>query len=179
MVAHMWQLKAAPEALKMALYRATRWICKTWILERSTLFHCFMNWSQTGCHSAHTNWDYVSLHALLWLFPWSADIQLIFLSFFLVPNSVSNLRCEYYSGGYGLVVIWDRLHGVVDVVQVGVNKKNFNQSQNLEPEQKVTGLQPAQWYKVTATSFSGAMKSQTVSVNCQTNPAGKGMSRYL
>ncbi|XP_050954595.1 receptor-type tyrosine-protein phosphatase H isoform X2 [Labeo rohita] len=90
----------------------------------------------------------------------------------LFPNSVSNLRCEYYSGGYGLVVIWDRLHGVVDVVQVGVNKKNFNQSQNLEPEQKVTGLQPAQWYKVTATSFSGAMKSQTVSVNCQTNPAG-------
>ncbi|RXN30523.1 receptor-type tyrosine- phosphatase H-like protein [Labeo rohita] len=54
----------------------------------------------------------------------------------LFPNSVSNLRCEYYSGGYGLVVIWDRLHGVVDVVQVGVNKKNFNQSQNLEPEQK-------------------------------------------
>ncbi|XP_016086708.1 receptor-type tyrosine-protein phosphatase H-like [Sinocyclocheilus grahami] len=92
----------------------------------------------------------------------------------LVPNSVSHLRCEYHSGGYGLAVIWDPPYGVVDVVQVDVDRQSFNKSHSSEKtiRQEINGLQAAQWYKVTASSFSGAVRSQTVSVNCQTNPAG-------
>uniref|UniRef100_A0A8C1KTA3 protein-tyrosine-phosphatase n=2 Tax=Cyprinus carpio TaxID=7962 RepID=A0A8C1KTA3_CYPCA len=92
----------------------------------------------------------------------------------LFPNSVPNLRCKYHSGGYGLVVIWDPPYGVVNMVQIDVRKQSFNQSHSSENPQKVEveGLQAAQWYKVTATSFSGAMRSHTVSVNCQTDPAG-------
>ncbi|KAL1248917.1 hypothetical protein QQF64_022235 [Cirrhinus molitorella] len=92
----------------------------------------------------------------------------------LVPNSVRHLQCNHHSGGYGLAVIWDPPVGVVDVVQVDVNGKSYNKSKNSEEptKQEVTGLQAAQWYNVTATSFSGNMISQTVSVNCQTNPAG-------
>ncbi|XP_026056589.1 receptor-type tyrosine-protein phosphatase H-like [Carassius auratus] len=90
----------------------------------------------------------------------------------LAPNSVSHLRCEYHSGGYGLAVIWESPYGAVDVVQVDVNGQSVNQSRSLEKKLEINGLQVAQWYKVTALSFSGAMRSQTVSVNCQTNPAG-------
>ncbi|XP_016410646.1 receptor-type tyrosine-protein phosphatase H-like [Sinocyclocheilus rhinocerous] len=92
----------------------------------------------------------------------------------LVPNSVSHLRCEYNSGGYGLAVIWDPPYGVVDVVQVDVDRQSFNKSHSSEKpiRQEINGLQAAQWYKVTASSFSGAVRSQTISVNCQTNPSG-------
>ncbi|XP_016329225.1 receptor-type tyrosine-protein phosphatase H-like [Sinocyclocheilus anshuiensis] len=92
----------------------------------------------------------------------------------LVPNSVSHLHCKYHSGGYGLAVIWDPPYGVVNMVQVDVGKQRFNQSHSSEKTLtlEVKGLQAAQWYEVTATSFSGAMRSQTVSVNCQTDPAG-------
>ncbi|XP_073797528.1 receptor-type tyrosine-protein phosphatase H isoform X2 [Danio rerio] len=92
----------------------------------------------------------------------------------LVPNSVSHLCCKYHSGGYGLAVMWEYPDGVVDVVEVDVNKKSFNHSHGSdEPTQQlVTGLQAAQWYKVTATSFSGARRSETISINCQTDPAG-------
>ncbi|XP_059391527.1 receptor-type tyrosine-protein phosphatase H-like isoform X1 [Carassius carassius] len=92
----------------------------------------------------------------------------------LVPNSVSDLRCTHHSGGYGLAVMWDSPNGVLNMVQVDVGKQSFNQSHNSEKTQQVEvkGLQAAQWYTVTATSFSGDMRSQTVSVNCQTNPAG-------
>ncbi|XP_016396230.1 receptor-type tyrosine-protein phosphatase H-like [Sinocyclocheilus rhinocerous] len=92
----------------------------------------------------------------------------------LVPNSVSHLLCKYHSGGYGLAVIWDHPYGVVNMVQVDVGKQRFNQSHSSEKTitLEVKGLQAAQWYEVTATSFSGAMRSQTVSVNCQTDPAG-------
>ncbi|XP_058621181.1 receptor-type tyrosine-protein phosphatase H isoform X2 [Onychostoma macrolepis] len=92
----------------------------------------------------------------------------------LVPYSVSHLRCEYHSGGYGLAVIWDAPDGVVDVVQVDVGQQSLNKSHSSEKtiRQEIIGLQAAQWYKVAASSFSGAMRSQTVSINCQTNPAG-------
>ncbi|XP_056105800.1 receptor-type tyrosine-protein phosphatase H-like isoform X2 [Rhinichthys klamathensis goyatoka] len=90
----------------------------------------------------------------------------------LVPNSVVRLRCDHFSGGYGLAVIWDPPYGVVDVVQVDVDKQRFILTSNASQRQEVKSLQAAQWYKVTATSFSGAMKSQTESRNCQTNPAG-------
>ncbi|XP_073797527.1 receptor-type tyrosine-protein phosphatase H isoform X2 [Danio rerio] len=92
----------------------------------------------------------------------------------LVPYVVSNLKCEYHSGGYGLAVMWDYPDGVVDVVEVDVNKKSFNHSHGSdEPTQQlVTGLQAAQWYKVKATSFSGARRSETILINCQTDPAG-------
>lgn len=94
-----------------------------------------------------------------------------FLSTFdLAPNSVLRLQCNYFSGGYGLAVVWEPPSGVVNVVQVDVAGKSFNQS---ESRQEVKGLQVAQWYKVTATSFSGNMKSPAVSANCQTDPAGK------
>lgn len=112
-------------------------------------------------------------------------ILFFFLSFCfslkLVPNSVSHLRCKHHSGGYGLAVTWDYPNGVVNMVQVVVGKQSFNQSYNLEKPQQVEvkGLQAAQWYTVTATSFSGDTRSQTVSINCQTDPAGKMMSRYL
>ncbi|XP_039522534.1 receptor-type tyrosine-protein phosphatase H-like isoform X2 [Pimephales promelas] len=89
----------------------------------------------------------------------------------LVPNSVGRLRCEYFSGGYGLAVIWDPPTGVFDVVQVDVGKQSFNSSSK-EQKLNVKSLQVAQWYTVTATSFSGAMRSKTASSNCQTNPAG-------
>ncbi|XP_059380346.1 receptor-type tyrosine-protein phosphatase H-like [Carassius carassius] len=90
----------------------------------------------------------------------------------LAPNSVSHLSCEYHSGGYGLVVIWETPYGVVTGVQVDVDGRSFKQSDSSKKRQEIKGLQVAQWYKVTALSFSGAMRSQTVSVNCQTNPAG-------
>ncbi|XP_048011611.1 receptor-type tyrosine-protein phosphatase H-like [Megalobrama amblycephala] len=90
----------------------------------------------------------------------------------LYPNSVPNLHCKYFSGGYGLAVIWDHPYGVVDVVQVDIGSKSFNCSSNESTRQEVTGLQAAQWYKVTATSFSGAKQSKTESLNCQTDPAG-------
>ncbi|KAK2869865.1 hypothetical protein Q8A67_024257 [Cirrhinus molitorella] len=91
----------------------------------------------------------------------------------LVPNSVLYLHCKHYAGGYGLAVIWDHPYGVLDMVQVDVNGKSYNESSSKEQvTYNVTGLQAAQWYNVTATSFSGNMRSQTVSVNCQTNPAG-------
>lgn len=94
-------------------------------------------------------------------------------SFKLDPNSVPDLHCKYFSGGYGLAVIWDHPYGVVDVVQVDIGSKSFNRSSNEPPRQEVTGLQVAQWYKVTATSISGAKKSKTESLNCQTDPTGK------
>ncbi|XP_043081873.1 receptor-type tyrosine-protein phosphatase H [Puntigrus tetrazona] len=92
----------------------------------------------------------------------------------LVPNSVSNLRCKYHSGGYGLAVIWEHSGGVVDVFQVDVERRSFNvtPSSDKTMRQDINDLQVAQWYKVTASSFSGAVKSQTVSINCQTDPAG-------
>ncbi|ROL46381.1 Receptor-type tyrosine-protein phosphatase H [Anabarilius grahami] len=90
----------------------------------------------------------------------------------LYPNSVPNLHCKYFSGGYGLAVIWDHPYGVVDVVQVDIGSKSLNRSSNESPRQEVTGLQAAQWYKVTVTSFSGAKQSKTESLNCQTDPAG-------
>ncbi|XP_073720191.1 receptor-type tyrosine-protein phosphatase H isoform X1 [Misgurnus anguillicaudatus] len=86
----------------------------------------------------------------------------------LDPNSVSSLHCEYFSGGYGLAVVW-ATSGIVNKVQVDVAGKSFNQS---ESRQEVKGLQVAQWYKVSATSFSNDRMSPTVSVNCQTDPAG-------
>ncbi|KAI7792528.1 putative receptor-type tyrosine-protein phosphatase H-like [Triplophysa rosa] len=87
----------------------------------------------------------------------------------LAPNSVSRLHCNYFSGGYGLNVVWDTPYGVVNVVQVDVAGKSFNQSTS---RQEVKGLQVAQWYRVTATSFSGNMKSPAVLANCQTDPTG-------
>ncbi|XP_056306450.1 receptor-type tyrosine-protein phosphatase H [Danio aesculapii] len=92
----------------------------------------------------------------------------------LVPYVVSNLKCEYHSGGYGLAVKWVYPDGIVDVVGVDVNGKSFNHSHGSdEPTQQlVTGLQAAQWYKVTATSFSGARRSETIWITCQTDPAG-------
>ncbi|XDV47148.1 hypothetical protein PO909_016852 [Leuciscus waleckii] len=91
----------------------------------------------------------------------------------LIPNSVLRLRCEHFSGGYGLAVIWDRPYGVVDVVQVEVGGQRFNlSSSDASSRQEVNSLQAAQWYNVTATSFSGAMKSKTESLDCQTDPAG-------
>ncbi len=67
------------------------------------------------------------------------------------------------------------------MVQVDVDRQSFNKSHSSEKtiRHEIKGLQAAQWYKVTASSFSGAMRSQTVSVNCQTNPAGKIMSTYV
>ncbi len=67
------------------------------------------------------------------------------------------------------------------MVQVDVDKQSFNKTHGSEKtiRQEINGLQVAQWYKVTASSFSGAMMSQTVSVNCQTNPTGKRMSTYV
>ncbi len=68
------------------------------------------------------------------------------------------------------------------MVQVDVDKRSFNKTHSSEKtirqEVKIKGLQVAKWYKVTASSFSGA-RSQTVSVNCQTNPAGKRMSTHV
>ncbi|KAK7123986.1 hypothetical protein R3I93_022177 [Phoxinus phoxinus] len=90
----------------------------------------------------------------------------------LVPNSVLNLSCTHFSGGYGLAVIWDLPNGVVDVVQVDVDRQSFNLSSNTSQRQEVKNLQVAQWYKVTATSFSGDMQSKTETHNCQTDPAG-------
>ncbi|KAK7118123.1 hypothetical protein R3I94_021835 [Phoxinus phoxinus] len=90
----------------------------------------------------------------------------------LVPNSVLNLRCTHSSGGYGLAVIWDLPNGVVELVQVDVDRQSFNLSSNTSQRQEVKNLQVAQWYKVTATSFSGAMQSKTETHNCQTDPAG-------
>ncbi|XP_077100377.1 receptor-type tyrosine-protein phosphatase H-like isoform X2 [Siphateles boraxobius] len=90
----------------------------------------------------------------------------------LVPNSVLNLRCEHFSGGYGLAVVWVRPYGVVDVVQVDVAKQSFNISSSTSTRQEVKNLQAAQWYTVTATSFSGAMKSEIESLKCQTDPTG-------
>ncbi|XP_051542774.1 receptor-type tyrosine-protein phosphatase H [Myxocyprinus asiaticus] len=87
----------------------------------------------------------------------------------LVPNCVSHLRCEYFSGGYGLAVFWNAPFGVVEVVQVDVDGRSFNQSHN---RQDVKGLQVAQWYKVAATSISGDLSSDRVTVNCQTDPKG-------
>lgn len=101
-------------------------------------------------------------------------------SFKLVPNSVHNLRCDYFSGGYGLAVTWVRPNGVVDVVQVYVDRQHFNvSSSDISPRHEVKSLQAAQWYKVTATSFSGAMKSKTESLDCQTDPRGKIRSKYV
>lgn len=88
----------------------------------------------------------------------------------LAPNSVSRLHCNYFSGGYGLEVVWDAPYGVVNVVQLDVAGNIFNQSDN---RQQVKGLQVANWYRVTATSISGNMKSPAVSANCQTDPTGK------
>ncbi|KTF92403.1 hypothetical protein cypCar_00019606 [Cyprinus carpio] len=92
----------------------------------------------------------------------------------LDPYSVSHLRCEYHSGGYGLAVIWDTPYGVVDRVQVDVDRKSFNKSYSSEKQIRleINGLQAAKKYTVTATSFSGSRRSQTVSVNCETDPAG-------
>ncbi|KAA0704992.1 Receptor-type tyrosine-protein phosphatase H [Triplophysa tibetana] len=87
----------------------------------------------------------------------------------LAPNSVSHLHCNYFSGGYGLDVVWDAPYGVVNVVQLDVDGNIFNQSEN---RQQVKGLQVAKWYRVTATSFSGNKKSPAVSANCQTDPTG-------
>ncbi|XP_056594360.1 receptor-type tyrosine-protein phosphatase H isoform X2 [Triplophysa dalaica] len=87
----------------------------------------------------------------------------------LAPNSVSRLHCNYFSGGYGLEVVWDAPYGVVNVVQLDVAGNIFNQSEN---RQQVNGLQVAKWYRVTATSFSGNKTSPAVSVNCQTDPTG-------
>ncbi|XP_056306605.1 receptor-type tyrosine-protein phosphatase H [Danio aesculapii] len=91
----------------------------------------------------------------------------------LVPNSVSHLHCKYYSGGYGLAVIWEHPTGIVDVVEVDVNGKSFNHSNSSEEptQQLVTGLQAAEWYKVTATSISGARRNE-MTIHCQTDPAG-------
>ncbi|XP_065144043.1 receptor-type tyrosine-protein phosphatase H-like isoform X2 [Paramisgurnus dabryanus] len=86
----------------------------------------------------------------------------------LDPNSVSSLHCNHISGGYGLAVVWDT-SGIVDKVQVDVAGKSFNQS---ESKLEVKGLQVAKWYKVSATSFSDDRMGPTVSVNCQTDPAG-------
>ncbi|KAK9953538.1 hypothetical protein ABG768_017522 [Culter alburnus] len=90
----------------------------------------------------------------------------------LDPNSVLNLQCKYFSGGYGLAVIWDHPYGVMDVVQVDIGSQSFNRSSNELSRQEFKNLQVAHWYKVTATSFSGAKKSKMVSLNCQTDPAG-------
>ncbi|XP_051971225.1 receptor-type tyrosine-protein phosphatase H-like isoform X4 [Xyrauchen texanus] len=87
----------------------------------------------------------------------------------LVPNCVSQLRCQYLYGGYGLSVHWDPPVGIVQVVQVDVDGKIFNQSRY---SQDVKGLQAAQWYKVAATSISGDLSSDRVTVNCQTDPKG-------
>lgn len=89
-----------------------------------------------------------------------------------------NLHCKHFSGGYGLAVIWDHPYGVVDMVQVDIGSKSFNRSSD-ESRQEVTGLQAAQWYKVTVTSFSGAKQSKAESLNCQTDPAGKLTSKYV
>ncbi|XP_048036300.1 receptor-type tyrosine-protein phosphatase H-like [Megalobrama amblycephala] len=90
----------------------------------------------------------------------------------LDPNSVLNLQCKYFSGGYGLAVIWDHPYGVMDVVQVDIGSQSFNHSSKESPRQEFKNLQVAHWYKVTATSFSGAKKSKMESLNCQTDPAG-------
>ncbi|XP_048028346.1 receptor-type tyrosine-protein phosphatase H-like [Megalobrama amblycephala] len=90
----------------------------------------------------------------------------------LDPNSVLNLQCKYFSGGYGLAVIWDHPYGVMDVVQVDIGSQSFNRSSKESPRQEFKNLQVAHWYKVTATSFSGAKKSKMESLNCQTDPAG-------
>lgn len=117
---------------------------------------------------------------------WPADIQHNFFvllsfcfSFKLVPNVVLGLRCDYFSGGYGLAVIWDRPYGVVDVVQVEVGGQQINLSSNASPRHEVRSLQAAQWYRVGATSFSGAMKSKTESRDCQTDPRGKIRSKCV
>ncbi|XP_048031318.1 receptor-type tyrosine-protein phosphatase H-like isoform X2 [Megalobrama amblycephala] len=90
----------------------------------------------------------------------------------LDPNSVLNLKCKYFSGGYGLAVIWDHPYGVMDVVQVDIGSQSFNRSSKESPRQEFKNLQVAHWYNVTATSFSGAKKSKMESLNCQTDPAG-------
>ncbi|XP_067290614.1 receptor-type tyrosine-protein phosphatase H [Pseudorasbora parva] len=90
----------------------------------------------------------------------------------LVPNSVPQLYCEHFSGGYGLVVIWEHPYGVVDVVQVDIDGQSFNRSSSESQRQEVKKLQAAKWYDVTATSFSGAMTSTTNKISCQTDPAG-------
>ncbi|XP_051538698.1 receptor-type tyrosine-protein phosphatase H-like [Myxocyprinus asiaticus] len=87
----------------------------------------------------------------------------------IVPNSVSHLRCGYFFGGYGLAVFWDPPFGVVEVVQVEVDGKIFNQSNS---RQDVMGLQVAQLYTVNATSLSGDSRSDPVTVRCQTDPMG-------
>lgn len=127
----------------------------------------------------------MSLHACLDCASNQLIFHYIFLSFFfsfkLDPYSVSHLRCEYHSGGYGLAVIWDTPYGVVDRVQVDVDRKSFNKSYSSEKQIRleINGLQAAKKYTVTATSFSGSRRSQTVSVNCETDPAGKIMSTYV
>ncbi|XP_051737786.1 receptor-type tyrosine-protein phosphatase H-like isoform X4 [Ctenopharyngodon idella] len=90
----------------------------------------------------------------------------------LEPNSVPHLNCKYFSGGYGLVVIWDQPYGVVDVVQVDIGSQSFNRSSKESPRQEFKDLQVARWYNVTATSFSGDKKSKTESLKCQTDPTG-------
>lgn len=90
-----------------------------------------------------------------------------------------NLQCKYFSGGYGLAVIWDHPYGVMDVVQVDIGSQSFNRSSKESPRQEFKNLQVAHWYKVTATSFSGAKKSKMESLNCQTDPTGKLRSKYV
>ncbi|XP_030622917.1 receptor-type tyrosine-protein phosphatase eta [Chanos chanos] len=87
----------------------------------------------------------------------------------LVPGLVTGLRCEYSSGGYALALVWGDPVGKRTGVQVNMSGKSFTENGN---RLEIPGQQPAQWYHLTVTSLSGEMRSESVSISCQTDPRG-------
>ncbi|KAL6462991.1 hypothetical protein MHYP_G00294130 [Metynnis hypsauchen] len=86
-----------------------------------------------------------------------------------IPATLT-LRCEYASGGYGLGLVWGPPVGKRTSVLVNINGKSFNESD--QRGTVIGGLQPAQWYTLTATAESEGIWSASASITCQTDPRG-------
>ncbi|KAI4887871.1 hypothetical protein NFI96_015097 [Prochilodus magdalenae] len=86
-----------------------------------------------------------------------------------IPATVTDLHCEYASGGYGLVLVWGPPNGERTSVLVNMNGKKFNESEN---RLSIGGLQPAQWYTLTVIAESEGEQSNPASITCQTDPRG-------
>ncbi|KAI4899006.1 hypothetical protein NFI96_024080, partial [Prochilodus magdalenae] len=86
-----------------------------------------------------------------------------------IPATVTDLHCEYASGGYGLVLVWGPPNGERTSVLVNMNGKTFNESEN---RLSIGGLQPAQWYTLTVIAESEGEQSNPASITCQTDPRG-------
>lgn len=91
---------------------------------------------------------------------------------------VAGLRCEYSSGGYALLLIWDPPTGGRTSVQVDIGSKTFS-GLDERLSMSINGLMPAQWYTLTVTSLSGPEQSKKVVKQCQTDPRGESTITLL